>query len=347
MTDTPATSAGRNAPMTSNGTLRRRTHSATGVPARLRTDAWLGPHREGSLLPARGRSAAAGAGGVGDPARKVAAVEHGLRGPPGDHLLRASRPSIRTAPSSTSRWTTTWRIAMKLYATVVAARVGAADGDRMAPAHHRASLLDASVPTPPISTHLRAGAGGPHPEHHGVRLRPVHPGDAGSGFDHRRRRWLVWAGQWWREDDTEAVRRMAKEAARDRYQQALEIPTSTNASASPGSPSGARTVTASRPCSPPPGRSHPSLMPATTGTRTPGCSVSPTASSTCARASSAREGLLTASRSTVTSPMTATRPVPAGSGSSLRCSVATSRSSTMSAAPSATASPVRPRSSVC
>jgi len=42
-------------------------------------------------------------------------------------------------------------------------------------------------------------------------------------FDHRRRRWLVWADHWWREDDVEAVRRLAKDAARDRYQEALAI----------------------------------------------------------------------------------------------------------------------------
>jgi len=42
-------------------------------------------------------------------------------------------------------------------------------------------------------------------------------------FDHRRGRWLLWAGQWWREDDHGAVRRLAKEAARVRYQAAPEI----------------------------------------------------------------------------------------------------------------------------
>ena len=42
-------------------------------------------------------------------------------------------------------------------------------------------------------------------------------------FDHRRGRWLVWAGHWWRDDDTRAVRRLAKEAARGRYGQATAI----------------------------------------------------------------------------------------------------------------------------
>jgi len=42
-------------------------------------------------------------------------------------------------------------------------------------------------------------------------------------FDHRRRRWLMWGGHWWRDDDTDAVRRLAKEAARQRYREALEI----------------------------------------------------------------------------------------------------------------------------
>lgn len=42
-------------------------------------------------------------------------------------------------------------------------------------------------------------------------------------YDHRRRRWLVWNGHWWRVDDTERVRRLAKEAARQRYRDALAI----------------------------------------------------------------------------------------------------------------------------
>lgn len=42
-------------------------------------------------------------------------------------------------------------------------------------------------------------------------------------YDHRRGRWLTWAGQWWREDDTRVVRRLAKEAARDRYGRATAI----------------------------------------------------------------------------------------------------------------------------
>lgn len=42
-------------------------------------------------------------------------------------------------------------------------------------------------------------------------------------YDHRRNRWLVWGGQWWRDDDTRAVRRLAKEAARERYGHATTI----------------------------------------------------------------------------------------------------------------------------
>ncbi len=58
---------------------------------------------------------------------------------------------------------------------------------------------------------------------------PFHRTDAGNGehfarlygdrirYDHRRGRWLVWNGNWWRDDDRGEVRRLAKEAARDRY----------------------------------------------------------------------------------------------------------------------------------
>ncbi len=42
-------------------------------------------------------------------------------------------------------------------------------------------------------------------------------------YDHRRGRWLVWAGHWWRDDETRSVRRLAKEAARQRYGGATEI----------------------------------------------------------------------------------------------------------------------------
>jgi putative DNA primase/helicase len=42
-------------------------------------------------------------------------------------------------------------------------------------------------------------------------------------YDHRRGRWLVWDGHWWRDDEIRSVRRMAKEAARQRYGQATEI----------------------------------------------------------------------------------------------------------------------------
>lgn len=42
-------------------------------------------------------------------------------------------------------------------------------------------------------------------------------------FDHRRDRYLVWAGQWWAEDITEIVTQMAKDAARWRYRAAEHI----------------------------------------------------------------------------------------------------------------------------
>ncbi len=42
-------------------------------------------------------------------------------------------------------------------------------------------------------------------------------------FDHRRRSWLIWAGDWWREDDQNLVRRLAKDAARERYGGATAI----------------------------------------------------------------------------------------------------------------------------
>lgn len=42
-------------------------------------------------------------------------------------------------------------------------------------------------------------------------------------YDHRRGRWLVWADHWWRDDDTRAVRRFAKDAARARYGNATAI----------------------------------------------------------------------------------------------------------------------------
>jgi putative DNA primase/helicase len=42
-------------------------------------------------------------------------------------------------------------------------------------------------------------------------------------FDHRRRTWLVWGGDWWRADDQGAVRLFAKDAARDRFQGAVVI----------------------------------------------------------------------------------------------------------------------------
>lgn len=42
-------------------------------------------------------------------------------------------------------------------------------------------------------------------------------------YDHRRGRWLVWDGHWWREDDTRSVRRLAKQVARSRYGRATSI----------------------------------------------------------------------------------------------------------------------------
>lgn len=42
-------------------------------------------------------------------------------------------------------------------------------------------------------------------------------------FDHRRKRWLVWAGHWWQPDADAQVRLLAKQAARQRYQQAAII----------------------------------------------------------------------------------------------------------------------------
>ncbi len=40
-------------------------------------------------------------------------------------------------------------------------------------------------------------------------------------YDHRRRRWLIWGGNWWKVDVDGEVWRLAKEAARLRYQSAL------------------------------------------------------------------------------------------------------------------------------
>ena len=62
-----------------------------------------------------------------------------------------------------------------------------------------------------------------------------HQTDAGNGelfarlygdrvrFDHRRDTWLIWAGHWWQQDKDGEVRRLAKEAARQRYQDAVVI----------------------------------------------------------------------------------------------------------------------------
>ena len=42
-------------------------------------------------------------------------------------------------------------------------------------------------------------------------------------FDHRRRRWLTWQGQWWTPDSNAEVVRLAIEAARRRYEQGASI----------------------------------------------------------------------------------------------------------------------------
>ena len=42
-------------------------------------------------------------------------------------------------------------------------------------------------------------------------------------FDHRRRRWLVWGGHWWSDDNDAEVRRLAKTAVRHRYLNATTI----------------------------------------------------------------------------------------------------------------------------
>lgn len=42
-------------------------------------------------------------------------------------------------------------------------------------------------------------------------------------YDHRRKRWLTWAGHWWEPDADAEVQRLAKDAARYRYQQGSSI----------------------------------------------------------------------------------------------------------------------------
>ena len=42
-------------------------------------------------------------------------------------------------------------------------------------------------------------------------------------YDHRRNRWLLWAGHWWKPDVDQEVLRLAKEAARRRYQVAPDL----------------------------------------------------------------------------------------------------------------------------
>jgi putative DNA primase/helicase len=48
---------------------------------------------------------------------------------------------------------------------------------------------------------------------HGERVR----------YDHRRKRWLIWSGHWWRPDADAEVRRLAKATARKRYDAAAEL----------------------------------------------------------------------------------------------------------------------------
>ena len=73
------------------------------------------------------------------------------------------------------------------------------------------------IPTSPAAVggfaRTDAGNGEYFARLYGTRLR----------YDHRRGRWLVWADHWWRDDDTRAIRRLAKEAARERYGQATSI----------------------------------------------------------------------------------------------------------------------------
>ena len=82
------------------------------------------------------------------------------------------------------------------------------------------------------STSSEAGGAGVDND---VELDALHRTDAGNGehfarlyadlirYDHRRNSWLLWHEHWWSPDDRGAVRRLAKEAARDRYQAAVEI----------------------------------------------------------------------------------------------------------------------------
>jgi len=48
---------------------------------------------------------------------------------------------------------------------------------------------------------------------HGDRVR----------YDHRRKRWLIWSGHWWRPDADAEVRRLAKGTARERYSSAADL----------------------------------------------------------------------------------------------------------------------------
>ncbi len=77
----------------------------------------------------------------------------------------------------------------------------------------RGDPLSAAPNEPAAFNRTDAGNGEHFARLYGERIR----------FDHRRGRWLLWAGHWWREDDRGAVRRLAKDAARVRYQAAPEI----------------------------------------------------------------------------------------------------------------------------
>jgi putative DNA primase/helicase len=92
--------------------------------------------------------------------------------------------------------------------------LGRTDPDRWSP--RMPALATASSVAPAAAggfARTDAGNGEYFARLHGNRLR----------YDHRRGRWLVWADHWWRDDDTRQVRRLAKEAARERYGQATAI----------------------------------------------------------------------------------------------------------------------------
>jgi putative DNA primase/helicase len=94
-----------------------------------------------------------------------------------------------------------------------------------------------------IATHFIEGRQQRRDNDHPVMVShehaPIHKAfprtDAGNGelfahlygdrvrFDHRRRRWLVWGGHWWSDDNDAEVRRLAKTAVRHRYLLATTI----------------------------------------------------------------------------------------------------------------------------